>query len=103
MFRGYGDDETFSIDYSFIKKYTKILKQFKSYGNSYPCRFKSYDDWEIVIDEMICYFELADENNPIYKCAEYNFCEYDYFAKLSYYYRRKALNMFVTYFDDLWD
>jgi hypothetical protein len=103
-FRGYDDTEVFDLPSGFLTKYTKILKDFKKCGNSYPVEFESYDDWIKVIDEMICYFELSDEFNPVYDYdEEYCFKKSFYNERLAYYYRRKALDMFVKYFDDLWD
>lgn len=105
MFRGYGDDETFSIDYAFLDKYTKILKQFRTYEHSYPSQFDSYDDWAKVLDEMISYFELSDDHHTAY-CQddfEYNYADFKYNEQLAFYYKHKALDVFIKYFDDLWD
>jgi hypothetical protein len=105
MFRGYGDDETFSLDYAFIEKYTKILKQFRTYQHSYPARFESYDEWAKVLDEMISYFELSDEHSDYYchEDFEYVYEDYRHNEQLAHYYKHKAIEMFVQYFDDLWD
>lgn len=105
MFRGYDNPDSFDLCYNFLEKYTKILKQFRKWGNSYPSKFDSYEEWAKILDEMICYFELSDEFNEYVWDEEepYNFKDSIYRERLAYYYGNKALAMFNKYFWDLWD
>jgi len=98
MFRGYDDVETFETFATFLERYTKILKGFRKWGNSYPSEFNSYEDWAKVLDEMINHFELSNEFHDSYKGMKLFDAE-----QIAHDHADKALEMFVKYFWDLWD
>lgn len=105
MFRDYDDPDVFNLDLEFLDRYTKVLKRFRKKLYGYPDEVGTYDDWLRIIDEMISYFELSNEWSNYY-CDDYFEYEYlnsRYNEQLAYYYRHKALDMFVKYFDGLWN
>lgn len=59
--KGYDDRDVFSIDYSFMKIYLKILKDFRNSCMSHP-HGMAFDEWMAIIDEMIVCLEGMQED-----------------------------------------
>ena len=59
---GYDSRDVFSLDYRFLTKYEKILKDFRKYNNGVPHGLKE-DEWNKILDEMIYHLHYMDENN----------------------------------------
>lgn len=98
MFRGYDDVDVFGLNDKFIERYIKILKSFKKNSMSYPAQLETHEEWMQIIDTMISYFKLADSDDPYYDGIDFIKAEEE-----AYEYRKKALELFVKWFDDLWD
>lgn len=62
MFKGYDTADTFETYSKFIKRYTKILTEYKKYHNSYVFGMTEAE-WEAIIDEMLYHLHYMDEQN----------------------------------------
>ena len=112
VFRGYGDDELWNVNYYLGKKIVKYLKAFKKMDrigyNPYFCDFNEDHEitnekeamakWEKTLDDMIEGFEFlhnAQERLSDYKTSE----DYNKACKEA---EKKAM-LFVAHFNSLWD
>lgn len=59
---GYDARDVFSLDYNFVIKYEKILKDFRKYNNGIPNGLTEHE-WNKILDEMIYHLHYMDENN----------------------------------------
>lgn len=58
---GYDSREVFSLDYHFIWRYEKILKDFRKYNNGVPYGLQE-NEWNEILDKMIYHLHYMDEN-----------------------------------------
>lgn len=94
---GAGCCDIFSLDYYLAKRIIKPLKRFRECNNSsHPMDFKSLEEWQKCLDEMIWAFEfiLKDEPATYYKNGKIDFRPY----------RReeRGLKLFGKWFRNLW-
>lgn len=59
---GYDSRDVFSLDYNFIWRFEKLLKEFRKYNNGVPYEM-SEEEWNKILDEMIYHLHYMDENN----------------------------------------
>jgi hypothetical protein len=59
---GYDSRDVFSLDYSFLLRYEKILKDFRKYNNGHPCHMTE-EEWDKILDEMIYHLHYMYEEN----------------------------------------
>lgn len=121
--RGYSDIDVWDISYWFENTIIPMLKQLKKGKHGYPMGMTE-KEWDMILDNMICYFE---ESTKKY-CSEKNEYEEEYTKDLlndneefnksvrnrwlkreeeiSRYrinMKNKALKLFSKYYYDLWD
>lgn len=107
-------ERAWDLFYYMSKDIAKDLKRFMKYNKmGYPSSFKGIDDWHNTIEKMWWSFnELAngEPNNPYNKkFNEYIDCLDSFVAPprgvVDDYYQRvdDGLQLFATYFRDLWD
>ena len=56
--RGWSDEDTWSLDYTFCKWMLPRLKRFKKIANGYPDHMKP-EEWDATIDKMIYSMEVV--------------------------------------------
>ena len=59
---GYDSRDVFSLDYSFLLRYEKILKDFRKYNNGHPCNMTE-EEWNKILDDMIYHLHYMIEEN----------------------------------------
>lgn len=106
MFKGYDCTETFEMFDNFIKRYRKILKDYKAHHWGYPGELTP-KEWEAIIDRMIYCLDMMDEHyiekllledmSPIYTVSSKS--TYEIMTK----YKNEFFQMFSEWFYDLWD
>ena len=62
MFKEYDCVDTFETYYKFIKRYHKILTEYKKNKYGYPTSMTE-EQWDNIIDEMIVHLYYMDETN----------------------------------------
>lgn len=91
-------EEVWSLDMTLAKYILPRLMKYKEINTmSYPCGFKSVEEWHNVIDKMIFSFDwfLSYHGKAKYKTIEeYKRDENKY---------KEGMNLFSEYFSDLWD
>ena len=60
---GYDYMDVVSLDYSFLLRYEKILKDFRKHNNGYPGTMSDIEEWDKILDEMIYHLHYMNENN----------------------------------------
>jgi hypothetical protein len=61
IYRGYDDRDVFEFYSNFLKRNTKILKDFKKNNTGYPGDLTE-DEWDNILQDIIDYLESADED-----------------------------------------
>lgn len=92
------DEEVWGLNVTLAKYILPRLIKFKQVNtNSYPCEFKSAEEWDSVIDKMIFSFDwfLSCHSGCNYESIE------EYKRNESKY--KEGMNLFARYFSDLWD
>lgn len=105
MFRGYDDNEVSDIEYSFVKRYIKILTDFKNRTDLCPVGI-SLNELTDIIDEMINHLKLMDEEYVIKELckdmpADY-YPDYEAIESILLNNKNKFFELFSRYFTDLW-
>ena len=105
MFRGYDDNEVSVIEYSFVKRYIKILTDFKNRTDLCPVGI-SLNELTDIIDEMINHLKLMDEEYVIKELckdmpADY-YPDYEAIESILLNNKNKFFELFSRYFTDLW-
>lgn len=67
---GYDSRDVHSLDYFFVLKYEKILKDFRKYNQGIPYGLTEHE-WNKIIDELIYHIHYMDENNIEEELQEY--------------------------------
>ena len=109
--RGYSWGDVWDMDIWFIETIKPMLIHLSTHGDSYPCEFKSRDEWCAILDEMIDCIELMDEDN-VY--AFLGFCEIDDYKRMTHEdivhaheirmnNKNRFFELFSKHFYDLWD
>lgn len=62
MFKGYDAVDTFEAYSKFIKRYTKILTEYRNCNARYVAGMTSVE-WEAIVDEMLYHLHYMDEQN----------------------------------------
>lgn len=64
MFKGYDSMDTFEIFYKFIKKYKKVLTEFRNNHYGYPANLTE-EEWDNILDSMLYHLYYMEEDNVI--------------------------------------
>lgn len=64
MFKGYDNMDTFEIFYKFIKKYKKVLTEFRNNHYGYPANLTE-EEWDNILDSMLYHLYYMEEDNVI--------------------------------------
>ena len=91
--RGWDDRDCWSLDVTIAKFIVPRLKHLRDNKMGYPCDLSSEIEWNLILDQMIEAFELAQEDS--YFCPENYQQQQD---KLD-----KGLQLFAKYYQNLWD
>jgi len=62
MFKGYDSEDIFDMHAGFVKRYTKILTQYKKNHIGHPGTMTE-EEWDGIVDEMLYHLHYMDENN----------------------------------------
>lgn len=62
MFKGYDAVDTFETYSKFVKRYTKILTEYRKYHVGYVAGMTNAE-WEAIVDEMLYHLHYMDEQN----------------------------------------
>lgn len=91
--RGWGDDDTFSLDYSLAKLIAPRLRRFKeiTIGNDYSKLSTERKEWAEELDKMISAFEWYGSEN------RWNDNEFEMMKK-----HQEGLDLFAKYYGGLW-
>ena len=105
MFRGYDDNEVSDIEYSFVKRYIKILTDFKN-RTDIGLVDTSLNELTDIIDEMIDHLKLMNEEYVIKELckdmpADY-YPDYKTIVTIMLNNKKKFFELFSQYFTDLW-
>lgn len=85
--------DTWSLDITFAKFAIPRLKLFKKSTIGFPWRLKSFEEWEAILDKMILAFELIANGDDDFTREDYE----EINKKIN-----EGLELFATYFRDLW-
>ena len=103
--RGWADEDTWDIDWWFIKTLSPMLKKFKEDNDSNPFKF-SEEEWDTILDNMIYYLEGMNEEgavNQLYSDgANLTVDDYKEISNHMAESKQKFFELFVQYFYDLW-
>ena len=106
MFRGYDDTEVFNMDFPFIERYLKILKDFRKNHYGYPASITN-EEWDNILDELIKHLTLMNENNVIVELKNgmpENFGpDYKTVSEIMDRHKDEFFKLFSKWFYDLWD
>lgn len=92
--RGFDDTETWNLDVTIAKFIVPRLKRYKELNNGIPSKFKTKEEWDKILDEMIEGLELYEDK---WKCnSDQNL------TNLDEYKRKRAVKLLGEYFYDLW-
>lgn len=109
--RGYSYGDVWDMDDWFIQTAKPMLTHLKNNGMSYPTTFKSREEWEQVLGEMIGCLELMnidDAYNYLGFCKfEDRMCitseDYARVNEVMTANKNKFFELFSEYFYDIWD
>ena len=103
--RGWADEDTWDIDWWFIKTLSPMLKKFKEDNDSNPFKF-SEEEWDKILDNMIYYLEGMNEEGAVNQLyGEGANLTVDDYKKISNHMatsKEKFFELFAQYFYDLW-
>jgi len=117
IFRGYGDDDLWSLDYWMLKKIHKPFKAFvksqKENGHGYPARLmkkeidiiskgkdRGFNDWIKILEQIE---EAMDLQWLDYSCDDKWFNMNSEEHRIAYDKINKGWKLFGEYFGDFWD
>lgn len=87
--------DVYSISCWFLDNIVNLLHDMILDLHGYPINFESFEDWKCVLETMYECFRQANENT----CDEKYVEDYKYRHDML----KSGLDLFVKYFDDLWD
>lgn len=103
--RGWADEDTWDIDWWFIKTLSPILKKFKENNDGHPFKL-SEEEWDKILDNMIYYLRGMNEEgavNQLYgEGANLSVDDYTEINNHMATSKEKFFELFVQYFYDLW-
>lgn len=103
---GFDESDIYSLNYQFLHRTTKLLKQFrkKNIGLWLRDDFESMTKEEVnqILDEMISHFENSDPDERIMLETPLDMKQIVKVCDDASEHRRKALELFIKWFDDLW-
>ena len=107
--QGFDYCEVWNINHSFIERMNLMLPHLLKYHTGHPYDMEN-EEWETILQEIIDAFWLADEENFMeYYSKKYNvdmlkdkYDINDYCAEYDQY-KKRALELFIKHFDELWD
>ena len=95
MERGFDDTECWNLDLTFVNFMIPRLKVFKEQTQGYPSNM-TFEEWHNILDEMIEGFELWNKHFDWEIEEDINIKNENNFKV------NKAIDLFKTYFRDLW-
>lgn len=105
MFKGYDSVDVFDVYAGFIKRYSKILENFKKHNCGYPSDMTD-EEWDNIIDEMIYHLYYMDENNIDKELEKYAPEGYvpclETTGKIMYEHKEEFFKLFSKHFFNLW-
>jgi len=98
LYKGYGDNETWSLDYEIAKFTYKRLKRFKELDNGHPGDL-TWEEWDKCLDKMIKAFSffIREQKGKI----DYSDYSPEQYKKL-WAKHQKGFELFGKYFNSLW-
>ena len=103
--RGWADEDTWDIDWWFIKTLSPLLKKFKEDNDCNPFKL-SEEEWDTILDNMIYYLEGMNEESAVKQLyGEGANLTVDDYKKISNHMatsKEKFFELFAQYFYDLW-
>lgn len=103
--RGWADEDTWDIDWWFIKTLSPILKKFKEDNDSHPFKL-SEEEWDTILDNMIYYLEGMNEEGAVKQLygegANLTVDDYKEISNHMTHSKEEFFKLFTQYFYDLW-
>ena len=103
--RGWADEDTWDIDWWFIKTLSPMLKKFKEDNDSNPFKF-SEEEWDTILDNMIYYLEGMNEEGAVKQLygegANLTVDDYKEISNHMTHSKEEFFKLFTQYFYDLW-
>ena len=94
---GGGCCDVFGLDYYLAKKIIKPLRAFRNYDRmSHPAEFKSSEEWQRALDEMVWAFEYLLSGEGIDDDFDFKKLQEDSERE------QKGFELFGKYFRNLW-
>lgn len=91
IFRGVGDDELWSLDFTLAKLIYPRLKAFRETTVSYPTNLEDFNEWQDILDKMLYSFEFLASDD-----------KWDNFEKEASKEIQEGVELFGKYFMHLW-
>lgn len=106
-YRGYDDSEIWGLSDSITKKIILTLPELIENHHGHPA-FMTNEEWTNILKDMLFHFQHSDEDWCMENIKGFMSVnnEYDDYVKEDKYrleHRKKAYEMFLKYFDCLWD
>lgn len=106
MFKGYDSVDTFETYQKFIDRYTKILTEYRKNHVGYVGTMTN-EEWESIIDRMICCLHFMDEQNVRNELEENIYDNWvasqESIDNIMNKYKNEFFKLFSEYFYNLWD
>lgn len=103
--RGWADEDTWDIDWWFIKTLSQMLKKFKEDNDSHPFKL-SEEEWDTILDNMVYYLEGMNEEGAVKQLyGEGANLIVDDYTEINNHMatsKEKFFELFVQYFYELW-
>lgn len=102
--RGWADCDTWSLDHYITSWMPEALKYFKENCHGYPANI-SREEWDNILKEMILGFKADREKDNLMDSYIFH-KDVERYKKLideQEEIRTKGMNLFVKYYNDLWD
>ena len=103
--RGWADEDTWDIDWWFIKTLSPILKKFKEDNDSNPFKL-SEEEWDKILDNMVYYLEGMNGEGAVKQLygegANLTVDDYKEISNHMTHSKEEFFKLFTQYFYDLW-
>lgn len=102
---GWADEDTWDIDWWFIKTLSPMLKKFKEDNDSHPFKL-SEEEWNTILDNMVYYLEGMKEEVAVKQLygegANLTVDKYKEISNHMTHSKEEFFKLFTQYFYDLW-
>ena len=103
--RGWADEDTWDIDWWFIKTLSPMLKKFKEDNDSHPFKL-SEEEWDKILDNMVYYLEGMNGEGAVKQLygegANLTVDDYKEISNHMTHSKEEFFKLFTQYFYDLW-